>query len=421
MTTYFAVLAARSAWNRRHTLGLILFSVALSTMLLLGVERARTGIRESFSQTISATDLILGARTSPVQLLLYSVFHLGDATHNIEWKSYQAIVAHPDVAWALPISLGDSHRGFSVVGTTPQYLGLFRYGAKRSLQFAQGRPFEDIFEAVAGAEVAQALRYRVGEQIVLSHGTSGTGLPEHGDKPFTVTGILAATGTPVDRAVHVGLAAIEAIHLDWSAGVPIPGVSIPGQYVTKFDLTPKKITAVLVGLKNRAAVFRMQRFVNDFRGEPLMAVMPGVALDQLWGVMSIVEHSLIITSAMVVFVSLAGLVAVLLAGLGERRRELAILRSVGAGPWQILLMVLAESILVVLLACAVGLIALDLMTWFAVPWVQSHFGLTLPSHLVTIEESKWFLYILIAAGMASAIPALRAYRQTLSDGLMPRL
>ncbi|HUF79893.1 MAG TPA: ABC transporter permease [Burkholderiales bacterium] len=418
---YLPVLALKSAWNRRYTLSLILVSVALSTLLLLGVDRARTSARESFAQTVSATDLIVGARTSAVQLLLYSVFRLGDATSNVSWKSYQAIAGHPEVAWTIPISLGDSHRGYPLLGTTPDYFEFFRYGARQPLQFAQGRRFEGLFEAVAGAHVAKELGYRIGDRLILDHGTSGAGPANHSDRPFTLVGILAGTGTPVDRTVHVSLAAIEAIHLNWSGGAPMPGVSIPEQYVTRFDLTPKAITAAFVGLKSRAAAFRVQRYVNEFKAEPLMAALPGVALDQLWSIMSVAEQSLLFTAAMVVAASLAGLVAVLLAGLGERRRELAILRSVGAGPGQILLLILGESLLVTLAACLAGLLVLDLLTWAGGPWIQSRYGLTLSSDLVSANELLLLAAILAAAAIASTIPALKAYRQTLVDGLTPRI
>jgi putative ABC transport system permease protein len=191
--------------------------------------------------------------------------------------------------------------------------------------------------------------------------------------------------------------------------------------VTKFDLTPKTITAALLGLHSRTAVFRVQRYVNDFKAEPLMAALPGVALDQLWDVMSIAEQSLLFTSAMVVAASLAGLVAVLLAGLGERRRELAILRSVGAGPWQILLLILGESVFVTLAACVAGLLALDILTWISSPWIQSHYGLTLSNDPVSTNELMLLAAILIAAAIASVMPALKAYRQTLVDGLTPRI
>jgi putative ABC transport system permease protein len=418
--SYLPSLAVQSAWNRRYTLGLILVCVALSAILLLGVQRARISARQSFANTVSQTDLIVGARTSPIQLLLYSVFHLGEATNNIEWKSVQDFSSHPDVAWVIPISLGDSHRGFPVLGTTPAYFRFFRYGNKQALKFSSGNRFEGLFEAVLGAKVAGKLHYRIGDRIILSHGDSGLGLTDHADKPFTVVGILAETGTPVDRTVHVSLGAIEAIHLDWQAGAPMPGVSIPAEYVTKFDLTPKTVTAALVGLKSRITVFRVQRFINDYRKEPLLAVLPGVALDQLWSVMSVAEQSLLFTSAAVIAVSLVGLVAVLLAGLGERRRELAILRSVGAGPLQIAALVLGECVLLTLIACSLGLIVLDAISLIAAPWIQSHYGLALSTDFITADELMLLASITLAAALASVIPAFKAYRQTLADGLSPR-
>ena len=220
-------LAFASAWNRRATLGLMAISIALSVMLLLGVEQLRTQARESFSQSISGTDLVVGARTSPIQLMLYAVFRLGDATHNIRWSSFQMMAQHPAVAWAVPISLGDSHRGFAVIGTTTVYFEHFRYADRRLLTFASGKPFADIFDAVVGADVAEQLGYQLGDSIVLNHGAGGIGLAEHADKPFTVSGILKRTGLAVDRSVHISLEAIEAIHLDWQGGAPMPGLSIP--------------------------------------------------------------------------------------------------------------------------------------------------------------------------------------------------
>lgn len=123
---------------------------------------------------------------------------------------------------------------------------------------------------------------------------------------------------------------MTALHLDWAGGAPLPGLSIPAEMATRFDLTPKEITAVLLGLKQRSDAFRIQRFVNAFDGEPLMAVLPGVALDDLWESLDIFERVLRGISLLVVLVGLSGLTATLLAGLNERRRELAILRSLGA-------------------------------------------------------------------------------------------
>ena len=417
---YLVVLAARSAWNRRFVLSLVVLSIALSTFLLLGIERLRQDLRANFSQAVSGTDLIVGARTGPVQLLLFSVFRIGNATHNIRYASAEAIAQHRAVAWLVPLSLGDSHRGFAVLGTTPAYFQHFRYGEKQALRLAQGQPFAQLYDAVLGAEVARRLGYRMGQPIVLAHGDGAFTANDHADKPFTVVGILAATGTPVDRTVHISLQAIEALHLDWAAGAPLPGLAVSAEAAAALDLTPRSITAALIGLKSRAAVFSVQREVAAFRDEPLLAILPGVALDELWDVVGLGERGLQAMSALVAVVSLAGLVAVILAGLNERRRELAILRAVGAGPRQVLALLAAEGTLVT--ACGVVLGALA--CWGAVaalgPWVQAAVGITL--RLQAPGSAEWTLMALLLAGglIASLLPGWRAYRLSLADGLSPR-
>jgi putative ABC transport system permease protein len=418
-------LAARSAWNRRGTLSLVAGSIALATLLLLTLERMRADVRDSFSQAVSGTDLIVGARTGPVQLMLYAVFRVGGATNNIRMSSLPALGGHRAVAWVVPISLGDSHRGFPVLGTTPGYFQHFLYADRQPLALAQGQPFrgdlDGLYEAVLGAEVAQRLGYRVGERVTLSHGSAGTPGVEHGDKPFTVVGILARTGTPVDRTVHVSLQGMQAIHLDWVGGAPMTGLAIPAEQARKFNLEPKEVTAALVGLKNRAAVFAVQRHVAAFADEPLMAVLPGVALDELWDVIGVGERALLGMSAMVAVVSLAGLVAVVLAGLNERRRELAVLRAVGAGPRHVLLLLASEGALVTLLGAALGSVLTLVLITAAGPWIQTRFGIVL--QLSAPTESQWVLLgtVVLSGLLASLVPALRAYRLSLADGLSPRI
>lgn len=415
------VLASRSAWNRRFVLSLVAASIALSTLLLLGIERIRTDVRENFSQSVSGTDLIVGARTGSVQLLLYSVFRIGSATNNIRWSSVQAISQLRPVAWVIPISLGDSHKGFPVVATSHAYFEHFQYGDHQPLILAQGKPFSTVFDAVLGAEVAQRLGYRLGDRIVLSHGDGALASNDHADKPFVVVGILQRTGTPVDRSVHISLEAMEAIHLDWVAGAPLPGMAVPADQVSQYDLTPKQVTAVLLGLKNRAAVFSVQRRVADFDREPLLAVLPGVALDELWEALSVGERGMLAVSTLVSLVSLAGLVAVILAGLNERRRELAILRAVGAGPRQVLFLLATEGALVTLCGVLLGILGRTLAILALGGWVQSHYGIVL--HLQWLSDTEWILLgALLGSGwLASLLPGYRAYRLSLVDGLSPRV
>lgn len=414
-------LALQSAWARRLTLGITLVAIALASALLLAVERVRHDARQSFTQAISGVDLVVGARSGSVQLMLYAVFHSGSATHNLRWDSYTALANHPAIDWAVPLSLGDSHRGFPVLGTLPAYFDRLRVGDRQALRFTAGQAFAEVFEVVLGSAVANELGYRIGDKITLTHGMadSDMGGADHGDKPFTVVGILAPTGTPVDRTVHVGLEAITALHLDWSGGAPLPGLSIPAAQVKKFDLQPKEITAFLVGLKSRADVFRLQRHINAYRGEALLAVLPGVALDELWQTLASVENTLLMLSALVVLVGLAGLMATMLAGLNERRRELAILRSLGAGPRDLLLMLTAEGLLVTAAGLLLGSLLLTLAIALLAPLAQAY-GVHLSLRPPTANEG-WLLASILAAGLvASLVPGWRAWRMALADGLTPR-
>ncbi len=430
--THLLPLALKSAWNRRYTLGLTLIAIALSATLLLGIERLRQDARDSFAQAVSGTDLVVGARSSPLQLLLYAVFRIGEASNNIGWDSVQTLAAHPAVAWTIPLSLGDSHRSFPVLGTTPAYFEHFRYGDKQPLKLARGQPLSGqiggLFEVVIGAEVADRLGYRLGDKITLAHGMSeedaeqGTEHgPEHGDKPFTVVGVLARTGTPVDRTLHIGLEALEAIHLDWQGGAPIPGFSIPPEFVKKFNLAPKSVTAVLVGLKTRAGVFAMQRYVANYRGEPLMAVLPGVALSQLWELMAVAERALLAMSALVLLVSFAGLIAVVLAGLGERRRELAILRANGARPRDLFTLLALEGGAVTLAGALLGVLLLTLLTAGLGPWLEAQYGLILKLAWPSRAELELLGWVVAVGTCASLLPGYRAYRLSLADGLTPRV
>ncbi len=414
-------IAWASAWHRRFALSLVVVSLALSTFLLLSVERLRSDVRSNFSNAVSGTDLIVGARSGPLQLLLYSVFRIGQPTQTIEYKSIQAIAADPAVSWVIPLSLGDTHKGYPVVATTDTYFEHFRYARRQALAFAHGRRFERAFDAVLGADVAERLGYSLGSPLVLRHGSGGMDTADHTDMPFVVVGILQRTGTPVDRSVHISLEGMQAIHLDWIAGVPLPGRKTTTEQALQQDLTPRTVTAALVGLKTRSAVFAMQRRVADFAAEPLMAVLPGVALDELWGTIGAAETALALVAALVGLVSVAGLVAVVMTALEQRRRELAVLRSVGAGPRRVMLLLMLEGLLVSLAGATLGLLGWGLVFWAGAPWVQAQYGIILSVGVPS--TGQWLLALaVVAAGLVASLwPGWRAYRMSLADGLAPRI
>lgn len=408
-------LALGSLGARAVTVGLTVLSIALSVALFLGVEKVRTGARASFADTISDTDLIVGARSGAVQLLLYSVFRIGTATNNLTWDSYQDLAARPEVAWAVPISLGDSHRQFRVMGTTGEYFDRYRYRGGQPLAFAEGGRPADLFDAVVGADVAAELGYAVGEPIVVAHGLAS--FTEHDELPFRIAGVLAKTGTPVDRTVIVGLEAIEAIHVDWRGGAQIPGRSTPADVLRGMDLTPRAVTAAMVGVTDRMQVFSLQRAINEYPEEPLLAVLPGVALQELWGLVGVAETALVAVSGMVVATALLGMAAMIFSGLNERRREMAILRSVGARPATVVGLLMLEAVLMAAAGAVLGIVLLYAALLVARPYVDAAFGLYLPVEAPSVREGLVVGAVVAAAALTSLLPALRAYRLSLADGM----
>ncbi len=414
-------LALRSLWHRRGSVLLTVATIALSVALLLGVERLAVESRRSFASTVSGTDLVVGARSGPVNLLLYAVFHVGDATNNVSWQSYLDVAHMPEVAWTIPISLGDSHRGFRVMGTSPDFYTHYRYGDSQPLGFASGGAVADVYDAVIGSNVAGKLDYSVGQKIVLTHGTGVGAQMQHADKPFRVVGVLRPTGTPIDDTVVVGLDGIEAIHVDWHAGIRLPGAEVDAAQARHADLRPKSITAFLVGLHSRMAVFGVQRAINDYDQEAMLAVLPGVALQQLWSIVGVAQQALRAISVMVVAVGLCGMLTALLTMLGERRREMAILRAVGARPSTVFGLLVAEA---GMLGLAGGVLGLA-MLYIAMALARSAFdriaGIRLPLTVPTATE--WLLLgaVLLASLVAGCLPAWIAYRRSLADGLQVRL
>lgn len=387
-------------------------------MLLLGVEKIRHNARLSFANTISGTDLIVGGRSGSVQLLLYTIFRIGNATSDIDWQSYEEIAALPGVSWTVPLTLGDSHRGFRVIGTNVDYFRYYRYGGSRPLQLAQGELFENNMDMVIGAKVAEDLGYQIGDPVVVNHGLKGTDYSDHDETPFRITGILKATGTPVDKSLHISLQGVEAMH---DQKDKIRDIASLRKRRAHQEGETESITALLVGLESKSAAFKIQRYINQYPNESLIAIFPGVALHELWRLMAPAEKALLIISSFVVATSLIGMLSVSLAGLNERRREIAILRSLGANQYQIMGLLVVESTLLTLTGIVTGILLLYVGLFTARPFIETHYGLSMPLSWPGLREFYLISILLLAGILVGLIPAWRAYHNSLLDGLSARI
>lgn len=410
-------IAWKSLLHRKVTVLLTVLSIAVSVMIVLSIEHIRHETKRSFTNSLSGTDLIVGSRTGRINLLLYSVFRIGNATNNISWDSYQKIKQQQSVKWTIPFSLGDSHRGYRVLGTSADYFQHYRYGNKRNLEFSQGEGFTEVYHAVLGAEVAKKLGYTLNQNITLSHGIAKVSFTQHDDKPFTVVGILQPTGTPVDQTVHISLAGMEAIHVDWRNGAPIAGLKISAEEALQQDLTPKSITAFLVGLNNKVMTFRIQRAINTYEGEALMAILPGVALSELWQTMNLAERVLALVASLVVIASLLGMMTIVLSSLQQRQREIAVLRAIGASPWFIFLLIQAEVLITSLAGIGLGLLLLWGGLFITQPFITEYYGLMIQAQPFTVATVKYCGLIMLIALIMACVPATMAYKQSLGKHL----
>tara|TARA_B100001996_G_scaffold211784_1_gene162572 strand:- start:419 stop:1615 length:1197 start_codon:yes stop_codon:yes gene_type:complete len=390
-------------------------AISLSLMLYLSVEKLRTSAYTSFTDTISQTDLIVGSRTSSIQLLLYSVFRIGNATNNITWESYEDIINRDEIAWSVPISLGDSHKGFRVMGTNIEFFERYKYRGGQSLEIEEGSYFNDLYDVVLGFGVAEKLGYQIDSPLIVSHGLQS--FTDHDDQPFKVSGILAKTGTPVDNTVIVSLQAIEAIHVDWSSGTKIQGQETPIDQIRKMDLSPKNITAALVGVKSKLQVFKLQRWINEYPEEALSSILPGVALQELWRIVGIVENLLLGISVVVIFTTLIGMAAIVFSSLNERRREMAIWRAMGAPPSIIIGLLMIEAFIISVLSVIVSTILLFLLLYLLQPWIDNTYGILVNIEMLSLGDIFIFILFILAAMIVSLIPAIRAYWFSINDGM----
>ena len=416
MNRHLFKIAFKSAWNRKGNILLAILVISLSLTLLLSVDSLRKQTKQSFLNTVSGTDLIVGARSGSINLLLYSVFHIGNATNNMRFASYEAISKLPQVDWAVPISLGDSHRGYRVIGTSANFYQHFKYADDQMLKLQQGKPFADLYDAVIGAQVAKKLGYQLGDKIVLAHGMQALGSAKHDDKPFVISGVLAPTGTPVDHSIQVSLEAIEAIHIDWRGGQQ-SALKISPEITRKLALKPKQITAMMVGLKNPLYTFKVQRTLNEWRSEPLSAILPGATLAELWKTLTLFEKVLLAIASMVLISGLISMLITLISTLNERRREMAVLRAIGLHSWDIIKLFMLEAGMIMLIAILFSLVLFYGLLAIALPIIKTHYGLRLV--LMPLDTQQW-LFLASAVMLAlilSLVPGWMAYRRSLADGL----
>ena len=467
-------LVIQSLLNRWLSCLLIILTLAFSISLFFTVSRIQESVRSSFQNTISGVDSVVAARGGDLQILLNSVFLIGEPNSTIRWSTFKDITDNNKMNWAVPITLGDSHKGYRVIGTTNNYFKEIKYSSGKNIEFLSGNSFNDVFDVVLGNAVANKLKYNLDAEIIITHGLSDVGEvhtfrsekenhsdhadhDDHADEEhdnhddhvdhddhakheehdnhedhadegheghnhenlgFKVTGILKPTGTPIDNAVYISLAGIEAMHTGWIGNQKVIDVSI--EQIMQSELKPKTISAIFVSLKNRTQVFQFQRDVLNYKEEAISSVMPGITLSRLWALTGNVDKAFKIITFFIIIIALLGMIAMTIAGLNGRRREMAILRSVGASPTNIVSLLLVESIIISLISCAIGYILMIVIFSIGRDYLQNNYGIFINSFSIKNYDLQMIISIICAALIATIVPAIQIYKNTLRDGLNVR-
>ena len=467
-------LVIQSLLNRWLSCLLIILTLAFSISLFFTVSRIQESVRSSFQNTISGVDSVVAARGGDLQILLNSVFLIGEPNSTIRWGTFKDITDNNKMNWAVPITLGDSHKGYRVIGTTNNYFKEIKYSSGKNIEFLSGNSFNDVFDVVLGNAVANKLKYNLDAEIIITHGLSDVGEvhtfhsekenhsdhadhDDHADEEhdnhddhvdhddhakheehdnhedhadegheghnhenlgFKVTGILKPTGTPIDNAVYISLAGIEAMHTGWIGNQKVIDVSI--EQIMQSELKPKTISAIFVSLKNRTQVFQFQRDVLNYKEEAISSVMPGITLSRLWALTGNLDKAFKIITFFIIIIALLGMIAMTIAGLNGRRREMAILRSVGASPTNIVSLLLVESIIISLISCAIGYILMIIIFSIGKDYLQNNYGIFINSFSIKNYDLQMIISIICAALIATIVPAIQIYKNTLRDGLNVR-
>ena len=411
-------LLLKSMRSRIIPTSLVTISLMASMVLLLSIERIQQGTEEGFNQSISGVDAIIGPRSSSLELVLYTVFHLGRPTNNITTKTINDVKQRSDISWLVPIALGDSHRGYRVIATEPNYFQHIRYGNNQPLTFSKGAPFAELSEATLGSDVAEKLNYSVGSDIQITHGSIESIGSKHDDFSFTVTGVLNKTGTPIDQAIFLDLKGYELLHLGWKSGKKVFSLEdIDLSSLPPDALNPKTVTAAFVGLKSKLTIFNFSKNIREYTEEAISAVIPGIALSELWSIVGLVDKGFQLLSWIIIAISLIAMVTLIIASLDNRKQEMTIYRANGASPKFLAAMVICESLVIGLVAIIGAIILVTAVTYFATSQLNLALGISPSFKWISLDEIKVFGIILLSGALSSLIPAAMVFRKNLHQAL----
>jgi putative ABC transport system permease protein len=395
-------LSWRYLWSRPMgaALNVLLLSLGLASITFLLLVSFQ--LDKAFDKDLAGIDVVVGAKGSPMQLILCGVFHIDVPPGNIPLKAVKALKNNPMVASVIPISLGDNFRGFRIVGTSSEYIT--HYAAT----LAQGGLWDTPMQVVVGATVAKKLGIQVGNTFVGSHGL-GAGGHLHGDNPYTVVGILQPSGTVIDRLIVTDTASVWKVHEDYTA------VDDEDRKIMEDE---REVTMALIQYKTPLAAMSFPRMVNTTT--EMQAAAPAVEISRLLNMLGIgtdvlraFAGVLLLTAGLSVFIALWNAVR-------ERRADLALLRMLGAPPAKIAALLMGEALWLGVMSAIFGVAGGQALTAL-IGWMLQLDNSLLIGGLIWPAELLWVPAVACAISLAAAIlPAIGAYRVSVLELLQSR-
>ena len=396
------LLSWRYLWSRPLASSLNLLLLTLSLAAITFVLLASHQISRAFDRDLAGIDVVVGAKGSPMQLILSGVFHIDAPTGNIPLAAVKELEANPQVAKVIPISLGDNFRGFRIVGTTLDYLQHY------SATLAEGKLWNQPMQAVIGSQVARKIGLKVGDTFAGAHGL-GVGGESHGNMLYSVAGVLAASGSVLDRLILTSTESVWKVHESDTA------LDAEDQKILEEE---REITLALIQYNTPLAAVTFPRFVNATT--EMQAAAPALEITRLLGMLGVgtdvlkaVSGVLLLTAGLSVFIALWSAVR-------ERRADLALLRMLGAPPLKIAGLLLCEALWLAVLACVLGVLAgqglMAVLAWA----LQLDKSVSLGLWVWPVELTLVPALALGVAGGASLLPAWEAYRVSVFELLQSR-
>ena len=377
------------------TLNVLLLALGVATITLLLLVTSQ--LEERMQRDARGIDLVVGAKGSPMQVILSSIYHLDVPNGNISWKQAQELARHRFVKKAIPLALGDNYKGFRVVGTTPDYVE--HYGAR----LAHGRLWQAPLEVVLGAQVAATTGLNVGAHFAGAHGMGGSERETvHEEHQYTVVGVLAASGSVVDRAVLTGVESVWAVHAELHDIKDIARIN---------ELMPdekKEYTALLIQYATPLAAASLPRYINQ--NSEMQAASPAYETARLFSIIGVGVDVLRGFALVLVFTAGLSVFIALYNALAERRYDLAVMRTLGASPAKLMALMLFEGILLALIGAALG-IALGHAVTEVLGYALSQARQVSVTGRIWVMQELWLVALALGVGVVAALlPAWRAYR-----------